>query len=102
MTTLFEIPAMWSPYPRSPYNLFKINMSLQDYWWGRHDADVVYWADGDTFYGPYPSLPADTIYAFPVEDQMEIVPNDATNYPAARVNTRRSYWTGVSRKRRNL
>ena len=102
MMVHFEVPFMAGPYARTPYNLFKINMQLQDWWWGYHDAQLIYWADWAPIYGPAITLPQESLMASPVEDQFGLVPEMATNYPAARVRVRKSYWTGISRRRRNL
>jgi len=98
----FNIPFLGTQYVRTPYQLFRLNLQLQDYWWGFHDACMIYWSDFSPFYGPQITLPGQFYMGAPIEDQLGIVPNLADNYPAPKVRARKSYWTGVSRRRRNL
>jgi len=87
---------------RSPYGLWHINMLTQDYWWGGHEPDRIYWCDEPDPLTGLPTLPGDAWYGFPVYDQLEAIPTLAINYPRPKYRVRKSYWTGISRKRRNI
>lgn len=98
----FDTAPFYDAVIHTAYQLFRFNMIFQDAMLGYHDPQLIYWSTDDPYYGPHPSLPSQSWMDIAVQDQLELVPDMASNYPAPKRKVRRSYWTGVSRRRRNL
>lgn len=61
-----------------------------------------YWVDPDPPLSVDPSPVGHPIIELPVYDQFQMGPDYMSPYPREKYKIRRTYWTGCSRRRRNL
>lgn len=93
----------FSEFPRArPFRLFKICMQLQEIWYGAFDAQVVLFINGDfePVDGDWNAWGLDTWCLYFSIDQIVAAFEEPPD-PLPR-KVRKTYWTGVSRRRRNL
>lgn len=84
------------------YQLFSHNMKLQAALYGQYDPDLVEWLDNWIWGVPDPTVGIDNLGYYTLFSQIDALPDNAITFPAPARNVVRSYWTGISRKRRNL
>jgi len=87
---------------RGPFNLFRSNMLYQDALYGKHDPEHIQVVVTDGSLWPIDSIPTDQFFGLPIPDQFKMIPffYDPDYRPGYRI--RRTYFTGISRRRRNL
>ena len=88
-------------YRRRPVGLASINQSYQLNTTGVYDGDRPALLVNSWLYPP-DSIPLDNLGLDTLSDAWYWVPLVSPDYPKAKQNVRKSYWTGCARRRRNL
>lgn len=86
----------------SGFNLFKANIEYQLLSTGSWDPQTLATVPNAYWDAPDPTLPRGSFLAQEVWDQEVIIPGLLYGYPAPARKVPKSYWTGVTRTRRNL
>ena len=84
------------------YDVFRVNMSYQLFNYGSFDPSRVELIIPALAWFNTEQPPADPSGTYGYQDQFDTIPKYAVNYPRPKYKVRRSYWTGRSRRRRNL
>ena len=92
----------WSFVAYTAYQLFSHNMKYQVLLYGTYDNEHYEPVAQASFLGPDPSTPLDNLNTVQCFGQFDEIPPNALDYPRAKTNARKTYWTGISRRRRNL
>ena len=86
----------------SGFNLFKANLNLQLLLYGSWNPYHVEFVANFWWGAPEPTLPRGQFLSQMEFDQTTIIPALTWGYPAPARKVPKSYWTGVTRRRRNL